>query len=75
MGLIGTEFVIAEESSGFSAYLDSKTVVIGKQGAAYLVWGARKIKTQIQTGKGRYLRTFPLAVLYIGIFIQKTNFV
>ena len=30
MGLIGTEFVIAEESSGFSAYLDGKTVVIGK---------------------------------------------
>lgn len=29
-GLIGTEFVVAEESSGFSAYLDGKTVVIGK---------------------------------------------
>ncbi|MBQ3063994.1 MAG: hypothetical protein IJC99_04250 [Clostridia bacterium] len=29
-GLIGTEFVIAEESSSFSAYLDDKTVVIGK---------------------------------------------
>lgn len=34
-----------------------------------------EVQKQALTGKGRYLRIFPLAVLYIGIFIQNTNFV